>query len=539
MAVMSYLFILFSVTFGIVNANSNTDLAFKDAVDPRNFTSDPYLPSFHFVPFPFNWLNDPNGPCYDPVHQLYHLFYQYQTPRVWGHAVSPNLIDWIQMPIALNLGAWYDSGGDYSGSASVLDDDARTIVLTVSSSSDHMFTAIAANRSDPYLAEWIYADDKDETGTSQPLFTPNTLSRDPTELLPLTEGGYQLFVGTGNGTALWQVDSTDNLYSLDAWYPRGYTLMNTNTPNIFWECPDIFKMPSSDSSDGVWVSKYSLDGLGDYFFTGDYDSSTGLFTPGIWDISQPQRYDTNDMFYASKTFYDVVQNRRVLWGWLHMQPWPVDPVVNLTGVTKGTTRKVTKDDDAGWQNTMGVPRELQQANQGGSLTTSPIPELDTLRDQSSLYSDTSSPFLTAPGLLPIDDISGVRLDITLQINYTATSEEEDILCGLRLFLDSSDSDSEFLDVLMPIDASFNGVFRPMRVLVDGSVVEAFYDGGDTHLGTAETFFYYPKTSSNSGIALVMQNNEKNEKESISSSCVFSDIKIWKMNPFKFDISYVQ
>lgn len=33
----------------------------------------------------------------------YHLFYQYSTPREWGHAVSEDLIHWRHLPIALKV----------------------------------------------------------------------------------------------------------------------------------------------------------------------------------------------------------------------------------------------------------------------------------------------------------------------------------------------------------------------------------------------------------------------------------------------------
>jgi hypothetical protein len=66
-------------------------------------------------------------------------------------------------------------------------------------------------------------------GASQPLFTPSDVSRDPTELITL-EDGYQLFVGSLNGTALWQVDSTDKLYAIDgSWYLRGLAMVLTLT----------------------------------------------------------------------------------------------------------------------------------------------------------------------------------------------------------------------------------------------------------------------------------------------------------------------
>jgi sucrose-6-phosphate hydrolase SacC (GH32 family) len=80
-------------------------------------------PQFHFLPSS-NWINDPNGPFYDESTSLFHLMYQYQTPRQWGHAVSTNLIDWEILDIALNYSdAWYtevtpSSKGVYSGSAS-------------------------------------------------------------------------------------------------------------------------------------------------------------------------------------------------------------------------------------------------------------------------------------------------------------------------------------------------------------------------------------------------------------------------------------
>lgn len=40
---------------------------------------DPHLPRWHVVPTPHNWMNDPNGPFFDPVHKKYHLMYQYQV----------------------------------------------------------------------------------------------------------------------------------------------------------------------------------------------------------------------------------------------------------------------------------------------------------------------------------------------------------------------------------------------------------------------------------------------------------------------------
>lgn len=71
------------------------------ALNAAKVVEDPLRPAFHFLP-QSNWMNDPNGPYFDSRTGIHHLFYQYLTPRTWGHAVSTNLVDWVILPIALN-----------------------------------------------------------------------------------------------------------------------------------------------------------------------------------------------------------------------------------------------------------------------------------------------------------------------------------------------------------------------------------------------------------------------------------------------------
>ena len=69
-----------------------------------SLAEDPLRPQFHLLPRA-NWMNDPNGPIY--WNGQYHMFYQFNPDGAywgnmhWGHAVSPDMVHWRHLAVAL------------------------------------------------------------------------------------------------------------------------------------------------------------------------------------------------------------------------------------------------------------------------------------------------------------------------------------------------------------------------------------------------------------------------------------------------------
>ena len=96
-----------------------------------------------------------------------------------------------------------------------------------------------------------------------------------------------------------------------------------------WECPDFYPV-ALNSSIGVDTSvighkvKHVLknsydDTKKDYYTIGTYNVYKDIYTPDKGSDESPVsglRYDYGK-FYASKTFYDNVKLRRILWGWIN------------------------------------------------------------------------------------------------------------------------------------------------------------------------------------------------------------------------------
>ena len=333
------------------NAKFKT-LKFLSAADDlqSRLAADPLRPQCHLLPAR-NWMNDPNGPIFWNGH--YHMFFQYNpNAAVWGdmhwaHAVSPDMIHWKHLPIALApTPGWNDADGCFTGSA-VNDHGTATFLYTgVKKSTPELATLrdgssnlrevqCLATSSDSDLRTWT----KWKTPVIEPPADPLlTGFRDPF----LWRDGDLWYLGVGSGIRkqggrVLLYRSTDlrqweYLHPLASGKWTEKEKINPVDSGEMWECPDFFPLGSKH------VLLYSTAGKVAWE-TGELDPKELIFHPqcsGVLDYGA---------YYAQKTQIDAKGNR-ILWGWIPEKR----PDSELIA--------------AGWAGCIALPRVLSLNTQG-------------------------------------------------------------------------------------------------------------------------------------------------------------------------------
>ncbi|KFK38674.1 hypothetical protein AALP_AA3G145300 [Arabis alpina] len=388
--VLSLLLFLLLCNFIIDLEASNHDL------------NQPYRTGYHFQP-PKNWMNDPNGPMI--YKGIYHIFYQYNPYGavwderiVWGHSTSLDLVNWTPQPPAFNPSQPSDINGCWSGSVTILPNNTPVILYTGidQNKSQVQNVAVPVNITDPFLKEW-------SKPTLNPLITtPNGIKpdrfRDPTTAWLGHDGEWRVIVGS----------STDDRRGLAILYKSKDFLKWTQSVKPLhyqdltgmWECPDFFPVSITGSevvdtslvSEVKYVLKVSLiETLHDYYTIGSYDYEKDVYVPdlGFVQNGSAPRLDYGK-FYASKTFFDDVKKRRILWGW-----------VNESSPAKDDIEK-------GWSGLQSFPRKIWLDESGKELLQWPIEEIETLRGSQVNWHNR---VLKAESSLQVHGVTATQADV--------------------------------------------------------------------------------------------------------------------------------
>ena len=214
-------------------------------------------------------MSDPNGLVF--YNGRYHLFYQYNPHGIqwgnmsWGHAVSTDLINWEEKPVAIPA-----QNGVMAYSGSVVVDWNNTSGFGINGKPP--LIAIYTGASTVQDQRIAFSNDEGMTWTNysqNPVISSNNNQfRDPKVFWHSDSGKWIMVVGLGyhNKVAVY---SSPNLKN---WTVLQHFGASENIAG-FWECPDLFKLRlDDDSTNAKWVLIHSLAAKEHaQYFIGDFD----------------------------------------------------------------------------------------------------------------------------------------------------------------------------------------------------------------------------------------------------------------------------
>lgn len=250
-----------------------------------------YRPAKHFTP-KNHWINDPNGLIFHGG--KYHLFFQHNPfenkwgHMSWGHAVSKDLINWEELPVAIPE---QSDHAIFSGSA-VFDKENNRLVAIYSGHKEGNQSQYVAFSYDGGIT---WKDNQKVLDLDMADF------RDPKVFK--FENKWIMSVAKSKELKISFFESTD----LINWN----FLSDFHSPQIgeIYECPDLFQL------DGQWVLIISTNpggpagGSGMHYVIGEFDGKT--FTPK----SDAKNLDYGPDYYAAVTFNDA--HERISIGWMN------------------------------------------------------------------------------------------------------------------------------------------------------------------------------------------------------------------------------
>ncbi|MHB8751283.1 MAG: glycoside hydrolase family 32 protein [Aggregatilineales bacterium] len=445
---------------------------------------EPFRPQFHYSP-PCCWMNDPNGLVY--LDGEYHLFYQFNPGGLtsgsqhWGHAVSPDLVHWETLPIALYPD---EHGTIWSGSA----------VIDTNNTSGFGKNAMVAIYSYNTQTQGVaYSTDRGRTWTKYPgnpvIGALEKDFRDPKVFWHPDSGQWVMVIAAGHEVRFF---TSPNLRE---WTFSG-KFAGGNTMGV-WEVPDLFPLEIDGQTKWVLLVSSSnfapAGGNGVQYFIGSFDGHT--FTNDYPAATLWLDYGPDN--YAGTTWSNEPNGKHIYIGWMNNWAY-ADQIPTST-----------------WRGATTLPRELQlvRTPDGIRLSQSPIAALSSLRTLLGTWDG-----LNVSGELPLDKAHGRTLEIIadfepgdatrfgidvdngqdLRTRIVYNAKQSQLLIS-RPATTANGEIAGFTPAFGARVAIDNGHVR-FHLFVDESSVEVFANDGLTVL-TSQTFV----NPANDGVAVFAEN----------------------------------
>ena len=284
-------------------------------------------------------MNDPNGLVWHKGE--YHLFFQHNPfgtqwgHMSWGHAVSKDLINWEELPVAIEED---QDGAIFSGSAISIDDEIVAIYTRHTETNQSQCIARSSDNGRTFAKY-----------ENNPVLDENKKDfRDPKVFKYNNHWIMCAAQPHDHQISFYKSDDLINWQHLSNFGPVA-------AAGGVWECPDLFPLTFAGAT--YWVLIVSLNpgglyGSGTQYFVGNFDGTT--FTP-LYSTDEPRWIDFGKDNYAGVTFNNEPNNKRIFLGWM----------ANWTDIKNHP--------ETSWTNAMTIPRELGLAQYHNEIVVTQQP----------------------------------------------------------------------------------------------------------------------------------------------------------------------
>ena len=275
-------------------------------------TDRPARPRDHFTPRR-GWLNDPNGLVHH--HGEWHLFFQHwpdslvHGPMSWGHAVSTDLLDWTELPVALPA-----TEAEHMWSGSVVHDATNTSGLGTGEAGPlvALYTSFdPVGLGQAQSLAWSTDDGRTWTpyAHNPVLDIGSTAFRDPKVLRHGDEWLMVLVLADERTVELYRSPDLLRWEHASSFGPSG-------SVEGVWECPDLLRVPVEGTEESAVVLLVSVwsgapaGGSGMQCFVGELHGAEFRQT------QDAQWVDHGADFYAAVSYSDAPGPGPVVQGWM-------------------------------------------------------------------------------------------------------------------------------------------------------------------------------------------------------------------------------
>lgn len=295
-------------------------IVLADTFDTAN--REKYRPAFHHTPL-YGWMNDPNGMFYKDGR--WHLYYQYNPygskwqNMTWGHSVSDDLVNWEHLPEAIRPNGL---GSVFSGSCAVDHDNTAgfgsdAVIALYTSAGTSQMQSLASSTDDGQTFN-IYP--------SNPVLTLESEARDPKVFWNDSTKEWNMILAHALDHEMLIFTSPD----MKSWTLQSSFGKGLGAQGGVWECPDLFELPVAGTDEKKWVLLCNINpdgpfgGSGTQYFVGDFDGKTFKADTDAAGNVSTKWLDYGKDHYATVTWSDAPDGRRVALGWMSNWQYAAD-----------------------------------------------------------------------------------------------------------------------------------------------------------------------------------------------------------------------